>query len=271
MKAGQFQAFARLANFGPENVSVLVKLFLNEGPEAINADRLEIPAGESRGVAFDLGGLETGTCCGWRLPTATRWAWTTGPAPCSSAPRRARVLLVTSGNEPLVEALTTKAAAELAEIRVEPPDFLKTRPYADQAEAGAWDLVVYDGLRPRQMPRANTFFIGDIPPAGGWAVRPEVAVPADHRRGSVPSAVAMDRSGRHSLAGRRDAAGRAGRRPRAGRFGRRARCWPWLPVRRLRTSSWGSSCWTNGLAQRANPGDSSTPTGLCGSVSPRSC
>ena len=175
-KAGQLQAFARLANFGPENVSVLVKLFFNDGKEPIDADRLAIPAGEARGVTFDLGGLETGTL---RLEAASDDALAVDDRAYAvlNAPRRARVLVVTSGNEPLVGAVTTKAAAELAEVRVEPPDFLKTKPYADQAEAGAWDLVVYDGTRPQQMPRANTFFIGGLPPAGGWAAKPEVAVP----------------------------------------------------------------------------------------------
>ena len=105
----------------------------------------------------------------------------------------------------LQQVLTTKTAAELAEVRVESPDFLKSKTYLDQVDLGVWDLVIYDRAPPPQMPRTNTFFIGCIPPAaekgpvpgrqseqpspttgknrdrvprsGRWKARPEVAVP----------------------------------------------------------------------------------------------
>ena len=44
-------------------------------------------------------------------------------------PRRARVLLITPKNERLQQVLTTKAATEMAEVRVESPDFLKSKAY----------------------------------------------------------------------------------------------------------------------------------------------
>jgi hypothetical protein len=50
-----FQAFARLENCGEEPVEVSIELSLDG--RLIDADRLEIPADEARGVAFDLGAV----------------------------------------------------------------------------------------------------------------------------------------------------------------------------------------------------------------------
>ena len=80
-------------------------------------------------------------------------------------PRRARVLLITPKNERLEQVLATKAATEVAEVRVETPEFLDTKIYQDQVDLGVWDLVVYDRAPPAKMPRTNTFFIGCLPPA----------------------------------------------------------------------------------------------------------
>ena len=86
--------------------------------------------------------------------------------PIVNPPRRARILLVTPKNERLEQVLTTKAASEMAEVRLENPDFLKSKTYQDQVELGVWDLVIYDRTLPAKMPRTNTFFIGCIPPGG---------------------------------------------------------------------------------------------------------
>ena len=98
-------------------------------------------------------------------------------------PRRARVLLITPKNERLEQVLTTKAASEVAEVRVETPDFLKSKTYQDQVELGVWDLVIYDRAPPAKMPRTNTFFIGCLP-ARAAAGRPSPRSPC--RRSSTP-------------------------------------------------------------------------------------
>ena len=102
-------------------------------------------------------------------------------------PGRARVLLVTGGDEPLEIALSTKAAGELADVRVERPDFLQGNAYAALAANGGFDLVIYDRCRPARMPRANTLFIGSQPPVGGWTARPAGPRSADHRHRGLPS------------------------------------------------------------------------------------
>ena len=178
---GKLQAIARLRNFGDRHTGaaaaeVLVKLFVNGDSRASNADQLTIPPGEDKGIAFDLEDFESGTL---RLQAETHdklaaddEAWAV-----VNPPRRANVLLITPKNERLEQVLTTKTAAELAKVQVESPDFLKSKKYLDQADLGAWDLVIYDRAPPAQMPRTNTFFIGCIPPDGRWKARPEVSVP----------------------------------------------------------------------------------------------
>ena len=85
------------------------------------------------------------------------------------------ILLITPKNERLEQVLATKAVSELAETQVEHPDFLRSRNYQDQIELGAWDLVIFDRVVPAKMPPTNTFFIGCLPPGGGWKANPEVA------------------------------------------------------------------------------------------------
>ncbi len=165
----KLQAYARLCNSAdPRGTSkpaeVLLKLFVNGQDHPINADKLTIPPGDTKGISFDLDEFESGIL---RLQAQTHdqlavddQAWAV-----VNSPRRTKVLLVTPKNERLEQVLTTKAAAEVAEVRVEGPGFLKSKTYLNQADLGAWDLVIYDRAPPPQMPRTNTFFIACAPPA----------------------------------------------------------------------------------------------------------
>ena len=172
-KPDRLQAFARLENFGPEPAAMSLELFLDG--RLIDADRVEL-AGEGRGVAFDLGAVESGVL---KLKATTNDQLGLDDAAYAvvSPPRRSKVLLVTSGNEPLKLALETKPALEIAEVQIEPPTFLKTKPYAERAAAGAWQLAIYDRCRPERMPAANTLWIGSLPPEGGWSAGAKVGSP----------------------------------------------------------------------------------------------
>jgi hypothetical protein len=83
-------------------------------------------------------------------------------------PRRSRVLLVTAGDQALQLAATTASAKEIAEVEIQSPSVLDTDEYRERAAAGYWSLVIYDDCAPREMPQANTFFIGKLPPGGEW-------------------------------------------------------------------------------------------------------
>ncbi len=177
----RLQAFARLENFGPSAAKVSAELFLDD--RLVDADQLEISPGEPQGIAFDITAVNSGVL---RLKITTKdhllldnEAWLV-----LSPPRRAKVLLVTPGNEPLKMAMQTKSAREIAEVQIESLEYLKNKTYESQAAAGAYDLVVFDRCRPEQkskaassMPQANTLFIGALPPEGGWTAGPKSDIP----------------------------------------------------------------------------------------------
>jgi hypothetical protein len=170
----ELQAFARLENFGPRDVTV--GLELTRDGSLVDADRLAIPAGQARQVAFDLGAvtsavLQLHAACGDQLPLDDVAYAVVDP------PRRANVLLVTPGNESLRWSLQTAAASAIAAVAVESPDFLKKDAYRKPAASRAYDLVIYDRCQPDQMPQANTLFIAAVPRGPGWSAKPKVGVP----------------------------------------------------------------------------------------------
>ena len=94
-----------------------------------------------------------------------------------SPPRRAQVLVVTLGNEPLEYFLQLETTIEIADVLIESPDYLEKEEYRNAAAAGVFDLVIYDRCAPAEMPRANTMFIGDLPLDKKWGTKPEVPRP----------------------------------------------------------------------------------------------
>jgi hypothetical protein len=172
--AGLLTAFARLENFGERDADV--SLELRRDGRMIDAAELTLAGGKSGSVAFDVGSAEPGVlelqaATGDKLALDDR-AWAV-----INAPRAANVLLVTPGNEPLELALQTGPAKEIANVAIQSPAFLKTDAYRARAEAGGYDLVIYDRCQPKVMPQANTLLIGRLPPAGGWSAKPKVDVP----------------------------------------------------------------------------------------------
>ncbi|MBI2824631.1 MAG: VWA domain-containing protein [Planctomycetia bacterium] len=170
----KFQAFGRLENTGLRDATIDVELRV--GDELVDAQRVEIPARKSRGVAFDLehastGVLELRLAKDDALAVDNR-AWTV-----MHAPRRSRVLFVTAGDEPFQVALRTERALEVAEVVQKSPDFLTTPQYKKEAAGGSWDLVIYDRCRPEAMPQANTIFVGQLPPGEVWKEREKVVAP----------------------------------------------------------------------------------------------
>jgi len=171
-RAEALQVYARVDNFGPGSVEVPLELYRDE--QLIGADRLTVEGGKSSGATFDLRTLESGVL---RLRAGVNddLALDNEAYAVVSAPRRARVLLVTPGNPPLVWGLTTAAAAEIADVRVESPGFLAEK-FARELSQGGFDLVIFDRCRPAEMPPCNTWFIGSLPPKG-WTVKEQVARP----------------------------------------------------------------------------------------------
>jgi hypothetical protein len=175
----QMQAFARLENHGPQDATVVVELF--QDGRSRDVKEVDIPAGQSNGVVFDLDEFESGVL---RLEVQRQddlavdnVAWA-----AANAPRRARLLVVTSGNEPLLLALRTEGAQKMMDLILKEPRELETETFRQEALAGAYDLIIFDRCFPKAvkddantptpMPACNTLFIGRLPKLPGWGWQP---------------------------------------------------------------------------------------------------
>jgi len=157
----QLQAFGNIQNFGDEAVTAPVDLLLNGNP--LDAKEVKVAAGETAGVAFSLGEIDSGIL-ELRLSLEDAFADDNRAWAAVNSARRPKVLLVTPGNEALELALATPRAGELAEVAKAAPDVLQTKEHQRAAAAGAYDLVIYDRCKPVELPHANTLFIGQAPP-----------------------------------------------------------------------------------------------------------
>ena len=92
-------------------------------------------------------------------------------------PARAKVLLITPSDDALELALTTDSARELADVEIARPDVLETPDYQRKASSGRYALVIYDQCQPKQLPQADTLFIGGLPPGTAWSWSEKVDAP----------------------------------------------------------------------------------------------
>jgi hypothetical protein len=170
----QLQAFGRIENHGPTPVSVDVELLADD--ELIDAQKIDIPPGQSEGVAYPLEGVSSGVL---KLKADVHDALPIDDVAYTTInpPRRVKALLITPGNEPLALALGTEKAAELAEVTQHSPDYLTAAEYQKQASLGVYDLIIFDRCRPDQMPQADTLFIDRLPPGDLWKAGEPANVP----------------------------------------------------------------------------------------------
>lgn len=82
--------------------------------------------------------------------------------------RKARVLLITSGNPNLSAALSTSLVAEGLSLEVQGPEFLETDAFQEATKTSVYELVIFDRVSPAAMPRSNTMFWGSLPSSEGW-------------------------------------------------------------------------------------------------------
>ncbi|MEO0531611.1 MAG: BatA and WFA domain-containing protein [Planctomycetota bacterium] len=171
---GQLQAFVQAANYGTESIDAVVEV-RREG-RLVDARRLTLPAGKAAGVTLPIGdapatGPETLEARLTRdtLSTADDRLAVDDVAYAAINPASSsRVLLVTSGNVALEQALATGRTDRLGDIAIEPPEFLESAAYEKNAAAAAYDLVIFDRSVPEKAPRSNTAYIGVLPPDDAW-------------------------------------------------------------------------------------------------------
>ncbi|MDZ4819753.1 MAG: BatA and WFA domain-containing protein [Planctomycetota bacterium] len=173
-RPGKLQAFARIENSASEDLDLGLDLFLDG--RRVDASSVKVSKQNSAGAVFDLGDLDSGIL-EIRITNTDALAADNRAWAVLSNPRPAKVLLVTSGNEPLERALSTEKAALLADVSVVQPAELLTDVHKRLAASGAFDLIIYDNCKPADMPQADTFFLGQLPPDGRWKIDREVVSP----------------------------------------------------------------------------------------------
>jgi hypothetical protein len=189
-RPNEVDVFALLENYGPDDVEVRIDLLLDDKDQNASTT-VEIPgrhaetgAPGSNGVDFRLANVEAGVI---KLVAHTKddlplddAAWV-----AINLPRKAKVLLVSPGNEFLTHAFATGQSRRLTDLTLKTPDYLATKEYRALAQAGVYDLVIFDRCRPTEkdlendddntatpMPECNTFFIGAVPKLALWGWEP---------------------------------------------------------------------------------------------------
>jgi hypothetical protein len=170
----RMQAFANVANFGEQDATAILELFLND--QSLDLVELQVAAGKEVGWHFDLPDLEDGAL---KVVLQRDDALTLDNTAYTAInrPRPARVLVVTPGNEALRAALDTGQVQEQAVVTFAEPPILTTPEHTEQVEAGLYDLVIYDRCQPTRMPQANTLFLGSLPPGEQWTAGPPSGPP----------------------------------------------------------------------------------------------
>lgn len=168
----QRQAFVQVTNFTEAAQKATVELQLDGN--FLDAKEITAPAGESTGVVFPLADAPAGKLTArlkYELDKSTKQDALrqddVGYAALNDA-KPGRVLVVTPGNVALEVAVATERAGKLANVEIKKPDFLTTADYKRDADAGAYNLVIYDQCAPPTSPRANALYIGQLPPGPTW-------------------------------------------------------------------------------------------------------
>ncbi|MDX1963544.1 MAG: BatA and WFA domain-containing protein [Pirellulales bacterium] len=167
------QAFARIENFGKQPTTVTLQLLLDG--KLWDKSELSLNPTASQGAVFNLQGVTEGEL-ELRITNRDDLAVDDRAFAVLQATQPIQVLLVSAGNPDLERALSTKAVQKLARVRTQRPAFLQQPEYQQGALAGSWDLIIYDGCQPPQLPRGNTLFWGSVPPIG-WQTGPVVNAP----------------------------------------------------------------------------------------------
>jgi hypothetical protein len=167
----QQQLFVQIANFTSESQKATVEVSLDG--RFLDAAEVEVSAGEAAGVVFPLADgaiCEVTARLSYRLDGASRDSLRqddVGYAALNDV-GAGRVLVASPGDAPLELALSTARAKRMARVDFVSPATLDTADYRTAAANGEYDLVIYDQCAPDTMPRANTFFLGRVPPGLVW-------------------------------------------------------------------------------------------------------
>jgi hypothetical protein len=198
--AGKLQAFVQAANYSDKPADAVVEL--RRGERLVDARKLTIPAGEITGATFPIGeanaedeGVLEARLSSEALAISKDQLKVDDIAYAAINDSQAsRVLLVTSGNVAVEQALVTGRAGRLGDVTVELPSFLDSNSYETRAAAGTYDLIIYDRCTPQAAPRSNTVYIGVLPPGKAWRPSPSPQPLTPNPSLSVPQIIDWNRS-----------------------------------------------------------------------------
>jgi von Willebrand factor type A domain/Aerotolerance regulator N-terminal len=169
---GVRQAFVQVANLSDAAKRIVVEVQLDG--QFLDAQQAEVPPGESRGLVFPLADAPAGKLTArlkYDIDTPTNRDALRHDDIAYAALNDAkpgRVLVVSPSNVAIEVALATERARRLAVVEFTSPAALNSDSYKRDAETGSYDLVIYDQCAPPAMPRANTLFVGRLPPGPAW-------------------------------------------------------------------------------------------------------
>lgn len=162
----RMQAFVRIENFSPHDVSAL-RLSLYLDGTFLDASEVSIPAGGIGGTEFTFDSVDQANL---RVDIDAEDALEIDNVAHAgiNRPVRAEVLVITPTNDALAAALSTTDITEKANVDFQTPAYLTEQTYLQAAENSQYDLIIYDQCTPERMPRCNTLLIGRLPSSDGW-------------------------------------------------------------------------------------------------------
>lgn len=182
----EFQVFGLARNHRAEEVSTTARLYLRapDAPGAMtdenafaDAVELSIPPGGEQSFQFDRALPEGGALVEVRVPVEDALAIDNRAYAVVGDARKARILVVTEGNRFLERTLNTETAKRSADIAFATPAEADGPELSAAARSGEFDLVIYDGHRPKEHPAANTLYFGEFPPSPAYDGAREVRGP----------------------------------------------------------------------------------------------
>ncbi len=181
-QADSHQVFGRVHNYRGQAVATEAQLLRHDPgrPGApgtlVDAIALNIPAQSDQSFKFDLpdaGAAELEV----RLTERDAQALDDRTFTLVGNPRKAQVLVVTSGNAYLIDTLKTPTTVERADVTIATLDQSQIDPIGRDVQAGRFDLIIYDRVRPEGNPEANTLYFGALPPGKAFASSKTVEAP----------------------------------------------------------------------------------------------
>ncbi len=181
-QADSHQVFGRVHNYRGVAVATEAQLFRHDPARPgtpgtlVDAIALNVPAQSDQSFKFDLpdaGAAELEV----RLTERDAQALDNRAFTLVGNPRKAQVLVVTPGNPYLIDTLKTPTTVERADVTIATLDQSQNDPIGRDVEAGRFDMIIYDRVRPESNPEANTLYFGALPPGKAFATSKIIEAP----------------------------------------------------------------------------------------------